>query len=472
MRHRHHHVLALDQVLVLDLALLLDDHGAARRRELVADGLQLVLDDRLDARARAQDVEIVGNLLGELVELVLDLVAAERGEPLQAQIEDRLGLLGGELGGAGRRHPMARIVDQRDQLGRGVGRPLALHQLVARLVGVLRGADQLDHLVDIGDRDGEADQDMRAVARLAEPELGAPGDHDLAERDERGQHVLEVHHQRTAAVERHHVAAERGLQRREAVELVQHHVGHGLALELDHDAIAVAVGFVAQLGDAFDLLLAHQLGDALDHGGLVHLVRNFGDDDRFALLADGLDLDLAAHHDRAAAGVIGAADARAAEDDAAGREIRARHDLDQLVDAERRIVDQRHAGVDHLAEIVRRDVGRHADGDAAGAVDQQIGEARRQHHRLVLVAVVVRLEIDGVLVDVGQAAPSRAWPAGIRCSASPPRHRRRPSRNCPARRSASGAWRNPAPCAPARRRSRCRRADGICPSRRRPRAPI
>ena len=66
----------------------------------------------------------------------------------------------------------------------------------------------------------------------------------------------------------------------------------------------------------------------------------------------------------------------------------------------RRIVDQRHAGVDQFAQIVRRDVGGHADGDAAGAVDQQIGKARRQHHRLVLVAVVVGLEIDGVLVDV------------------------------------------------------------------------
>ena len=67
---------------------------------------------------------------------------------------------------------------------------------------------------------------------------------------------------------------------------------------------------------------------------------------------------------------------------------------------QRRIVDERDAGVDHLAEIVRRDVGRHADGDAAGAVDQEIREARRQHHRLVLVAVVIVLEIDGVLVDV------------------------------------------------------------------------
>ena len=117
-------------------------------------------------------------------------------------------------------------------------------------------------------------------------------------------------------------------------------------------------------------------------------------------LAQGLDLDLAAHHDRAAAEVIGGADALAAQDGGAGREIRARHDLDQVLDRQRRIVDQRHAGVDDLAEIVRRDVGRHADRDAAGAVDQQVREARRQHHRLFLVAVVVRLEIDRVLVDV------------------------------------------------------------------------
>ena len=32
----------------------------------------------------------------------------------------------------------------------------------------------------------------------------------------------------------------------------------------------------------------------------------------------------------------------------------------------------------------------------------KIGEARRQHHRLALVAVVVRLEIDGVAVDIGE----------------------------------------------------------------------
>ena len=166
-----------------------------------------------------------------------------------------------------------------------------------------------DHFVDIGDRDGEADQDMGAVARLAEQVLGAPVDHLLAEGDEGRQQVLQIHHLRPAAVERHHVGAERRLQRGEAIELVEHHVGHGVAAQFDHHAVAVAVGLVAQLGDAFDLLVAHQFADALDHAGLVHLIGNFGDDDRLAILAQRLELDLAAHDDRAAAEMIGGADA-------------------------------------------------------------------------------------------------------------------------------------------------------------------
>ena len=97
-------------------------------------------------------------------------------------------------------------------------------------------------------------------------------------------------------------------------------------------------------------------------------------------------VDLAAHHDRAAAEMIGRADALASEDDAAGRKIRPRDDVDELVDRERGIVDQRDAGVDDFAEIVRRDVGGHADGDAAGAVDQQVWEFRRQDRRLLSVS--------------------------------------------------------------------------------------
>ncbi len=84
-----------------------------------------------------------------------------------------------------------------------------------------------------------------------------------------------------------------------------------------------------------------------------------------------------------------------------GREVGRGQELHQVVDRRVGLVDQRHAGVDRLREVVRRDVGRHADRDARRAVHEQVGELRRQHRRLALLAVVVRDEVDRFLVDVG-----------------------------------------------------------------------
>ena len=74
--------------------------------------------------------------------------------------------------------------------------------------------------------------------------------------------------------------------------------------------------------------------------------------------------------------------------------------LQQFVERDVGLVHQGENGVDRLAEIVRRDVGRHADRDAAGAVDEQIGKARRQDDRLFFLLVIVRLEVDGVVLEI------------------------------------------------------------------------
>ncbi len=111
---------------------------------------------------------------------------------------------------------------------------------------------------------------------------------------------------------------------------------------------------------------------------------------------------------RTAPGLERGANAGAADDDAAGGKIRARHDAHQLVERRVRIGDQRQRRIDDLAGIVRRDVGRHADGDAVAAVDQQVGKPRRKDLRFLLGLVVVGLEIDGVLVDVVQQQRGRA----------------------------------------------------------------
>jgi hypothetical protein len=51
---------------------------------------------------------------------------------------------------------------------------------------------------------------------------------------------------------------------------------------------------------------------------------------------------------------------------------------------------------------VRRDVGRHADGDTASTVDDEVGDARRENRGLEGGFVVVGSEVDGVGVDVSE----------------------------------------------------------------------
>jgi len=52
-----------------------------------------------------------------------------------------------------------------------------------------------------------------------------------------------------------------------------------------------------------------------------------------------------------------------------------------------------------LADIVRRNARRHADRDAGGAVGEQVRKARRQDHRLAVLAVIGRAEIDRILFE-------------------------------------------------------------------------
>ena len=127
-----------------------------------------------------------------------------------------------------------------------------------------------------------------------------------------------------------------------------------------------------------DPLVLDQLGDLLEQARLVDLVRQLGDDDRGPVALDLLERDLGAHDDPAAAVGVHLADgvdrlplagqrvalALEAVDRAAGREVRALDVLAQVVRGQLRVVDHGDRRVDDLAEVVRRDVGRHPDRDA------------------------------------------------------------------------------------------------------------
>ena len=174
---------------------------------------------------------------------------------------------------------------------------------------------------------------MPALARLAQVEHRAARHHLAAMGDERLQHRLQVEQLRLAVNQRDHVHAEAVLQLRMLVQVVQHDLGNLAALQFDHDAHAGFVRLVADVRNAFEPLLGHQVGDALEQRLLVDLVGQLVDDDRLAVaLAGLLEVRTRAHHHAPAPRAVALVHARDAVDDGRGRKIRRRHELDQVLD--------------------------------------------------------------------------------------------------------------------------------------------
>ena len=215
-------------------------------------------------------------------------------------------------------------------------------------------------------------------------------------------HVAQRQGARHTVHQRNGVHPEGGLRLGVFVQLVQHHLGHRVATQLHHHADAVAAALVAQVRDLLQHAVVGELGHLPQHLRLVHLVRQLGEHDGVAAVLEGLVVREAPHHHSAAAGAVGIAHARQAHDLAGGREVRRLHELHEAVGVDGGIIDHRDAGINDLAQIVRRDVGGHAHGDPGGAVHQQVGHTRRQHRGLAPAVVVGGDGLDGVLVDVPQ----------------------------------------------------------------------
>ena len=237
---------------------------------------------------------------------------------------------------------------------------------------------------------------------LLQAELGAPDQHHLAVLEPLLEHIAQAQHARDLAGRQHvHVEAEAHLQLGQPEQaLHQHRRIDGAALGLEHQTHASQPTSSRTSPSSGSFLSWISSAMLLHQPRLLHLIGHLGDDDLVAAAAGILLLPAGAQPEPAAAGLVGLEDGLARlDDDAAGREIRARHEFDQLLDGGVRMLDQMQQRAAQLIDIVRRDVGRHADGDAGRAVGQQVGKGRRENGRLLLAPIVVGTKIDGVLVD-------------------------------------------------------------------------
>src|SRR5215471_15200002 len=401
--HGDHHVLLDDQILDVDIGGLRHDLRAPLVAELFLHLLQFFDDDVLNELVGPQDLLQLLDQREDFLELGDDLLALESGEPLQAHVQNGLRLTLVESQDVRRFSLLSAGRERRaDELLEAAARHRDFgHQPVLGLFRVLGSADDLDHLVDVGQSESQTTQQMGTLLRLFQVELRAPDDDGFAVIDEVAQQLRQRKDARLVLDDREQDDAEGGLHRRQGVELVEDDLSVLASAKLDHHANALAARFVSQIRDTVDLLFVDELGNPLDQLGLVDLVGDFGDDDGFPLAARRLLDDRTCTHLHAtAARFVGVPNSVGAVNEARGGEVGAWKPLHQLAERGVGVSHQLDRRVDDLPEVVGRNVRRHSHGDAGRTIDEQVRELRREHRWLDQRAVVVGRPIDRFFLDV------------------------------------------------------------------------
>ena len=143
-----------------------------------------------------------------------------------------------------------------------------------------------------------------------------------------------------------------------------------------------------------------ELVNRVDELGFVDPIGDLGHDQARGSGFLRLDGDFTRDVDTAPAGQVDVGEALGFVNDAAGREIRARNEAQKTLNGTIWMLDAVNDGARDLFKVVGRDLGGHADGDAARPIDEEVRETARQNGRLKIGVVKGERHVDRVPVDV------------------------------------------------------------------------
>ena len=217
-----------DEVLNRHVALVWDDVGPARRGVLFFNLYDAFFDDAQHAIFAGYDVHQILDLDEQFVVLALDFVLLKTGQLVQTQVENGVHLhLAEQIKTA---LNALFIADFDAPFLEHFFRELECQQLDPGFLAVVRVADDTDELVEVGQGAEVALERLGAGLGLGQFEARAAQDDFAAMLNVGIDHLFEVHRLRPAVVDRQRVDAERRGQLREFVQLVDDHLGHGVAL--------------------------------------------------------------------------------------------------------------------------------------------------------------------------------------------------------------------------------------------------
>ena len=362
-------VVTLDQILVNDLVLGGANVGAALVAVFLLDLKHFLFDDLANAAFVGQDGAQIGDQCLKTKQLVLDLGAFHARQSSQCHLDDGLRLR--------------------------IRKTKALHQLFLGLGDGCRAFHDPDDFINVVVCDLVALKNVGTGQRLVQIELGAARDNRFLMRNIVVKDLGQREHLGLAVHNGQHIDRAGVLKLRIFIQLIENDLTVGVSAVLNDDLHAVTARLVSHVGDALDALVAVQIGNGLTQHALVDTVRNFGDGDAAVFL---VHLSTGAHHDATLTRGVGLNDAILTVDGAARGEVGSLDVFHQLGNGALGVIHAVDGGVDDLAKIMRRDVGRHTDGDTHSAVDKQVREACRKNGRLVQTVIEVFGHLDNVFV--------------------------------------------------------------------------
>ena len=255
----------------------------------------------------------------------------------------------------------------------------------------------MNDLVNVVKRDLVALKDVGARLCLFEIELGAANDDLLLVSNVVIENLRQGKNLGLVVNKGEHIDSKGILQLGVFVELVEKNLRVCVAAVFHNNAHTVSARFVAQLGNAVDLLFLYAVCNGFAKHTLVNAVRNFGKDDASVIL---FNRRASADHDVSLTRFVCQANAVNTVNGGIGGKIGTLDVFHQVINRAFGIVHTVDSGINDLTEIVRGNIGCHTNGNTHRTVYQKIRETGRQNRRLLQAVIKVGHHRNNVLIEV------------------------------------------------------------------------
>ena len=362
-----------NEVFVIAIVNSFANRRAAFIAILVNDSVELLKHDGNAAFALFQDVLQVSNCCNEFVVFGFQLFDIQADQLGKAHVNNCLRL---------------------DFVERE-----AILQALLCYFGRLALANNLHDFVDVLRCDSQTFNDVEASCSLLQIELRCTRNHIEAVVNVDLQKILERKELREVIDECQVINAKRRLELRVLEQVIQDNFTNCITAEFNHNA-DVTARFIADVRNAIDTLVADEVCNLLAEFGLVHHVRNFGDDDARFALCIRFNFGTGAHTHTAMTREVSFANARTATDNSACREVRALHIFHEVFASQVWIFSQSMDSGTDFAQVVRSHIRRHTYCNTRCSVHNHVRERRREHQRFFERFIVVRAHVDRLFFEI------------------------------------------------------------------------